>query len=381
MMNLKLASRSILTLIAFAAPSICLAETPWQKMVLFKRLEADPNKSYALTEQNGPWTIMAMTFRGEEAETHARALVHELRKVHKLAAYTYTKTYDYTGEVQGRAINGTPLKMRYLRDQQVDEVAVLVGDFDTVDDSRAQKILKQLKYMQPESLSLEKGKGTSQSYGTLRRLQQKVMGNDAEQKKGPMRHAMVTTNPLLPKEYFAPKGIDKLVLEMNKDVEHSLLNCPGKYTVRIATFDGYVVLDQKQIQKMESGELEPKSQLAKAAMRAHKLTEALRKQGVEAYEFHDRFESIVTVGSFDKVGTPRPDGKVEINPQIHAIMEQYRGQQSTAAARIRGAEGTGSAAGLQAKQIAGIPLDIQPLPVEVPRRSIASDYRQVNYEE
>ena len=53
-----------------------------------------------------------------------------------------------------------------------------------------------------------------------------------------MRNAFITTNPLLPDEYFVPKGLDRLVLEMNEPVKYSLLDCPGKYTVKIATFTG-----------------------------------------------------------------------------------------------------------------------------------------------
>ena len=190
-----------------------------------------------------------------------------------------------------------------------------------------------------------------------------------------MRNAFITTNPLLPKEYFAPKGIDKLVLDMNTDVKHSLLNCPGKYTVRIASFSGYVVLDQKKISSIERGE-EVGSRLAKAAEQANKLCEYLRKRGVEAYEFHDRYESYVTIGSFASVGSPRADGKIEINPQIHAIMNEYRGRESSKAAQIAGGQ---TAAGLQPRRINGVTLDVQPMPVEVPKRSISSDYRQTSY--
>ena len=45
-----------------------------------------------------------------------------------------------------------------------------------------------------------------------------------------------------------------------------------------------------------------RSKLEEAAYNAHLLVVALRKQGVEAYEFHDRHESLVTIGSFDSVG-------------------------------------------------------------------------------
>ena len=78
------------------------------------------------------------------------------------------------------------------------------------------------------------------------------------------------------------------------------------------------------VDQMEKGRtLNMKSRLIDAAEKAHKLTEALRAKGVQAYEFHDRASSIVTIGSFDSVGTPQPNGQIELNPQIHAIMQKY----------------------------------------------------------
>ena len=53
-----------------------------------------------------------------------------------------------------------------------------------------------------------------------------------------MSHAFVTRNPLLPKEYFAPQGIDPEVAKWNTGPEYSLLNCPKKYTIKVATFKG-----------------------------------------------------------------------------------------------------------------------------------------------
>ncbi len=99
------------------------------------------------------------------------------------------------------------------------------------------------------------------------------------------------------------------MIEMNKNVPHSLLDCPGKYSVQVATFKGQVIIKQNEIEAIESGKKQLSSDLADAAMKAHQLTEALRMKGYEAYEFHDRYASIVTVGSFDSVGTPRADGR------------------------------------------------------------------------
>jgi hypothetical protein len=178
-----------------------------------------------------------------------------------------------------------------------------------------------------------------------------------------MDHAFVTTNPVLPKEYFTNQGIDPLVLDMNEDVPHSLLDCPGKYTVKVATFRGAEFIKAEEIQAIENGQ-QIQSKLVEAAEKAHVLTEALRLKGWEAYEFHDRYSSIVTVGSFDSLGTPRPDGKTEIDPRIHTILQKFKGEQ-TASPAPAGVLPT------RVKTLMGIPFDIQPMPVEVPRRSIA----------
>ena len=145
-----------------------------------------------------------------------------------------------------------------------------------------------------------------------------------------MGGAFMTTNPLLPRDYFVPKGLDKFVVDMNKGVKHSLLNCKGQYTVKVATFTGQnVLLTRKVIDQLDKGAT-LKSKLVDAAERAHKLTEALRAKGVEAYEFHDRSSSIVTIGSFDSVGTPQPNGQIELDPRIHAIMQKYGADSSIA---------------------------------------------------
>ena len=180
-----------------------------------------------------------------------------------------------------------------------------------------------------------------------------------------MGGAFMTTNPLLPREFFVPKGIDKFVVEINKGVKFSLLDCKKKYSVKVATFNGQsVLLTPKVIEQMKKG-AEPKSRLVEAAEKAHKLTEALRAKGVEAYEFHDRGSSIVTIGGFDSVGTPQPNGQIELNPAIFAIMQKYGAEKSVAG---------GQAQVGKPKSEAGVPFDVQPLPVEVPQRSIAADY-------
>lgn len=367
---------SRLVLVAVVALACCeqaLAAPPWAKMVVFKHLEADPNEMYAITQDNGPWTIMVATFNGDGAAEQARELIYELRKDFKLPAYSYQKKFEFSKGVKGRGIDryGEQLTMRYQKNEDLTEIAVLVGDYTTVDDPEGQKVLKKLKYAKPKALVEKEGKESQQSLAEVRSMQRKfkesILPKDSDElKRGPMANAFVITNPLLPNEYYVPKGIDKLVVEMNKGVPHSLLSCPAKYTVKVATFTGHaILLDQKNIQAMAKGGT-PKSYLEDAARNAHVLTEALRKKGYEAYEFHDRYSSIVTVGSFESVGTPRQDGKIEINPAIHTIM-------TTFGAETKAEPGKQAQVG-KPKKLAGIPLDVQPQPVEIPRHQISSDY-------
>lgn len=345
------------------------AASPLGSLLAYHRVEADADTDYRLTENQGPWMIMACSFSGDGAEDQARQLVLELRKRYKLPAYMHQVRFDLS-EVQGRGIDkfGEPIKVRYRQGSELNEIAVLVGDYASVDDPGAQKTLQKLKYTRPLCLELSEGKPTNQSLAGWRSLERKLqeaIGSGSEKRdKGPMGHAFVTTNPKLPKEYFASPGLDPLVVEMNKAATHSLLDCPGKYTVQVATFKGQVIIDQKEIKAVEQGK-QVKSTLAEAAEKAHTLAEALRLKGYDAYEFHDRYASIVTVGSFDSIGTPRPDGKTEINPKVHAIMKTFGAQQTTL---------PGQAAPVTPlKTLVGIPFDIQPVPIHVPRRSIARE--------
>ena len=65
---------------------------------------------------------------------------------------------------------------------------------------------------------------TSQRFAVLREMQRRVLAAAEKTVRGPMAKAFVTRNPILPEEYFAPKGLDPLVVEMNEGAEYSLLN-------------------------------------------------------------------------------------------------------------------------------------------------------------
>ncbi len=357
---------SALALGVFGWVASASAAGPWDKLLTANRVEADPQKSYNVAEQNGPWMIMTCSFSGEKAREQAKELALELRKRYKLPAYVYEKKFDFGKDLQGRGVDkfGQPRKMKYFRGiTEVDEIAVLVGDYPSVDDPEAQETLRKLKYYQPDCLAPKEGKATARNLATLRWIQNAILPDDNEKKKrGPMANAFITTNPVLPSEYYVPKGLDPLVIKANEGVKHSLLECPGEYTVQVAHFTGKVVVKHDEIAAIEHGK-DIDSQLAKATLMAHELTEALRMKGYEAYEFHDRYASIVTVGSFNSVGTPRADGKIEIDPGVKAVMDQFKSDQSTPGA-------------ITAKSLVGIPFDPQPILVHVPRRTAAAALSQ-----
>lgn len=347
------------------------AAAPWDNLLTFNRVEADPQNPYLLTDQNGPWTILACSFSGTKARQEAHDLVLEIRRRYKLPAYVYVKTFDFNEEPGGRGIDkhGAPLKLRYQRGTEAEEVAVMVGDYASVDDPGAQETRQRLKHYQPDCLKLEKNGSTSRTLAGLREIQKAILapGND-KKSKGPMGHAFITTNPVLPKEFFVSGGIDKFVQEMNERIPHSLLDCRGNYTVQVAHFTGKVINDQKDIVEIENG-AKMESRLVQAGETAERLAEALRIKHYEAYVFHDRYASLVTVGSFESVGSPRPDGKTEINPEIHRIIKTFGAKQTNTA---------GVPGPMQRHTLLGIPFDAQPIPVEVPKRSIGSDYSRAS---
>jgi hypothetical protein len=101
---------------------------------------------------------------------------------------------------------------------------------------------------------------------------------------------------------------------------------------------------------------------------AHKLTEALRLKGYDAYEFHDRYASIVTVGSFDSTGQPGANGVTEIDPRIKAVIDRFKSE---------GASGTvNGKAMVSAKTLVDIPFDPQPVLVHVPKSSVSAALSQ-----
>ncbi len=342
------------------------AAPPRLPFIPFKRIDVDPKKSYEITPENGPWMVFAASFMGEGAEEQAHELVMELRQRHRLPAYIHRKHFDYTEPVQGLGVNrfGEAKKMRHASAKAFDEIAVFVGNYEDLDDPDLQKTLKKIKFLHPEALDITTRERSAQRFAGWRYFS-KLLADDEEQRnKGQMGGAFATRNPIRPDENKAASGLDPLVLEMNQDAEFSLLRNRGKYTVKVATFQGVSTSKLDEIAKLERGQIRGK--LEEAAIKANKLARALRAEGVEAFEFHDRHESIVCVGSFESVGEELESGQIEINPEILQLMKKYAAEQKPIPGQAQ--------IGLSPRTLKGIAFDVSPIPIEVPRVSIAARY-------
>jgi hypothetical protein len=74
----------------------------------------------------------------------------------------------------------------------------------------------------------------------------------------------------------------------------------------------------------------------------------------------------VTVGGFDSVGTRGADGKIVMNPAMHTVVRTFGAESKSDPGQAPQQS--------KPKKLANIPFDVQPVPVEVPRRNISADY-------
>ncbi|MEM8669626.1 MAG: hypothetical protein AAGG48_19015 [Planctomycetota bacterium] len=371
--------RSLLSLVLVCVPlAVASADKP-AFLRMFKRAsatEADPNKMYELSEEDGPWMILASTFVGQGAKQRAQRLALEIRREMNMPAFIYQENFDFTGTIDRDP--RTSKATRYANRYRYEAYAVLVGEYDSVEHPGIEDDLKRVRtttpdvYRDPNAVAAETDR--SNPVTTLKSITTNIFSGRKDKPSGPMGQAFVTRNPLLPEEYFQPPKVDSFVHEMNDGLQYSLLECDGNYTVVVKTFEGLgAIVDGKANKKFSPSEKRMNDYLIKA----EKMTVALRKQGVEAYQFHDRYRSIVTVGSFDRLGRELPNGKFEYASNIRKVIREYsalnvnpeRARQVPDGMRGIAANGVAS----DGKVIA-IPFDVQPTPIAVPKQSKRSLY-------
>lgn len=283
-----------------------------------------------LTVENGPWLIFARRFEGDDALAKASELANELRTTYNLNAYVFNKTFDYSESMIGNGITqeGKPRRMKNMDNGTSEFVAVIVGDFVDSESPKYEEAMKVIKCARPKSLGFD-GSNPGASYrGTWKELRETILAkkSNSEIKAGPMVMAFGTPNPMLPKDFFRQPIVDKFVKSLNSrpEVEHSLLENKGRFTVRVASFrgeDAVAIRNQANasLESLEGDALVKAEELSSVAVRL------LRDQGIEAYQFHDRVSSIVTIGSFESIGQNDANGQFQYAPEIQAVMAQFGG--------------------------------------------------------
>jgi hypothetical protein len=383
----------------------------WKHLVPVSYNQEVRQTDHRLAQDDGPWLIMVASFDGANASGEATKLAEELSERHHLKSYVHDQTFDHSDNKRpGRGLDqyGAPLRTRYQQ-ERAHEYAVLVGDFPSIDDPVAQQTLERIKTL--PSAVLE-GDEPQTPMEEVRKFSTTMMGKiGATKNRGPMARAFFTRNPLLPREYFVPSGVDGFIVRMNQGVENNLLDCPGRYTVQVATFVGKTVLqtDRTATEPAEKGfgwgwGKQKEDPLVTAAENAHLLTIELRKKGWEAYEFHNRTESIVTIGSFDQVGQQLAGGQVTPTAEVQKIVTTFGAAYNTPADPLTGddirqlrsatdlkqqftqmlnSHDGQVSTGLNPKHVKImrgrkveriIPMDVYPHTIDVPRRSVSGAY-------
>tara|TARA_R110002049_G_scaffold72490_6_gene187421 strand:- start:118124 stop:119257 length:1134 start_codon:yes stop_codon:yes gene_type:complete len=345
-----------------------MADTP-SLLKVFGRTSAAtaPEGKLELSEEDGPWLILAATFVGENSRDRAERLAREIRQDMKLPAFIYREKFDFTGRLNSSSASSR--HMRYANQYEYEAYAVLVGEYDSVENKQINADLARVKtakpkvYSDPEEVAAATDMSTPVK--TVKAISRKLLKLRDDKESGPMAAAFVTRNPMLPEDYFQSPQVDSFVKQINEGLEHSLLDCKGKYTVCVATFEGLsTIVDGRKEKKFA----ESTERMAKFARDAAKMTAELRKQGVEAYQFHDRYRSIVTVGSFEQLGRELPDGQFEYASDIRATVSEYSAFNARKARVIPGKNA------VAANHAAMIPFDVKPTPIAVPKVSKRSLY-------
>jgi len=254
-------------------------------------IEAIHGKTYTLSGKHGPWMIMVTSLWGstpEQEQQAARAadeLVYQLRKK-GVPAYVY-KQDDQIEEFEGTDRAGRKRKTKVATQDGM--IAVLAGNYHNTDDKVAKDTLKFIKKFNPKVSVDWQGKHADVPL---------VLTN-----------AFMTRNPLLSPEELARKQHDPLIVKLNSGIDHSLLENKGKLTLIVASFYGKSQMRPKEFKDFDNmlkrDAKRENVSLEQAGRDSWTVMSFLRSKGYDAYVYHERFRSIVTVGAFKSANDPQ----------------------------------------------------------------------------
>lgn len=288
----------LIRVLAIALLALAMA----QNITTAARIDATKGRRYELGKKHGPWMIMVASLSkppaerqkkdGLSAQDAADLLVYELR-TRGIPAYTF-KLDSIKGELHTEDRQGR--QARRLFRAQEGGVCVLAGNYKSLTNKVAQNTLKWIKSYKPKLWN-------NRAY---------YLSTPGQ--RGPLSGAFLTINPALSPEEVARKKRDPMLLRLNGSDEFSVLRNPGKYTLVVGTFAGRSQTGFGDDYDSVYKNFRVKGTLDDAANKAWKVSKLLRdglfqgqSQGrkFEAYVFHDRYKSMVTIGSFDSPNDPR----------------------------------------------------------------------------
>lgn len=324
---------------------------------LFPRKRTVSQQDLKLTRQKGPWMIMVASFseppkeRKSEGMTPleaAQTLAKELYQEKGIPAFIFNphQVGDKIKVVkhEEKVLQNNPGLQHLVKEGTV---CVLAGNYDISSDSningrpKAEKTLKAIKKFHPSFLSdtLVESQaplpGSTRDTGLFKKLKNGGVFSTSPGNPGPLSGAFLTINPLLSPEEVTQFKDEKLLKKLNSGQEYSLLNNKGKYTLIVATFHG------KSLTQTTTGgtnllgkkkDIDVSDGLDKAALNAWQFCHALRNareygydENYEAYVFHDKYRSYVTIGSFQTPNDPRI---LELQQLTQAKIQQVNGRQT-----------------------------------------------------
>jgi hypothetical protein len=284
--------------LVFLTVAVCLGAA---RSSLAARIEADPTKVYHLRKKHGPWMIKVSSFSGETPEQRDNAQ----QAANQLVAFLRAKNipaylYEQAEQIEDIETYNSKRQLRRRHyTAQHGEIAVLAGNYPSVDDKVAQQTLKYIKKLTP--------KVTVQHHG------------EETQHPVNLAKAFLAPNPLLPAEELRQRTRDPLLLALNSGKANSLLENRGKYTLMIGSFYGKSEIKPTQFASFERDLADKdKVSLDWAAESAQEMAAVLRNRyKLEAFVYHERFRSIVTVGSYND----RND------PELQRLLEQLKARE------------------------------------------------------
>ncbi len=306
-----------------------------------------PDHPWALKAEHGPYFLCVKSYsrphmptasdNGPSARVLAEALAGEIRKLHQVQAFLYEYISDdrkaeaaalaaerergrifaeqltarrQQAELQGMQFLDPDNKIRYKTVNYRDQIAVLVGPFQS--DVDARKALDWIrKWDAPTDKILMDGVVASrpaEDGSGKARIENGYLN--------PYMSATVVPNPLIPRPTQPVSNhLDPFIVKLNDGRPYNLLKATKEWTLAVKSFNAPVEIVSKEVDPNLMRKTDSKkgaNALVAAVAQSEMLAKVLREMkgpggqplGLEAFVLHTRNSSIVTIGQFDGPNDP-----------------------------------------------------------------------------